>query len=81
MISATVVIDADNPLGVYASAGVVWVTIGMLICDRIGRRKLLRKSRFNTVRITADRICIFSDRVHRTRFNAPRRSSPTVEVS
>ncbi|KAF4219408.1 hypothetical protein CNMCM8980_003136 [Aspergillus fumigatiaffinis] len=27
--------------GVYASAGVVWVTIGMLICDRIGRRKLL----------------------------------------
>ncbi|KAF4168584.1 hypothetical protein CNMCM6936_001898 [Aspergillus lentulus] len=28
--------------GVYASAGVVWVTIGMLICDRIGRRKLLR---------------------------------------
>ncbi|KAL2802329.1 general substrate transporter [Aspergillus granulosus] len=27
--------------GVYASAGVVWVVIGMLICDMIGRRKLL----------------------------------------
>ncbi|KAJ0423083.1 general substrate transporter [Aspergillus carlsbadensis] len=27
--------------GIYASAGAVWVVLGMLICDRVGRRKLL----------------------------------------
>ncbi|KAL3441972.1 general substrate transporter [Aspergillus insuetus] len=27
--------------GVYATAGEVWVILGMLICDRVGRRKLL----------------------------------------
>lgn len=28
----------------YASVGEVWVILGMFICDRVGRRKLLRMS-------------------------------------